>query len=61
MKDAFIPSQTNNTDINLFSYPLEFALQTRALNPRQYRSIRRELAEIIILNPNRLSALKAST
>ncbi|MDC3048040.1 hypothetical protein OA191_01820 [Euryarchaeota archaeon] len=45
--------------MNLFSKPFDLARQTKAARNMQYRSISSELNEIIILNPNRLSALKA--
>tara|TARA_B100001564_G_C20543201_1_gene625319 strand:- start:788 stop:988 length:201 start_codon:yes stop_codon:yes gene_type:complete len=61
MKEAFMPSHTSSTDMNLFSKPFDLARQTRAAKPMQYSSITIELKEIIILKPNRLSALKAPT
>jgi hypothetical protein len=35
MNDAFIPSHTNNTDINLFSNPFDLARQIKAANTTQ--------------------------
>ncbi|MAV03588.1 MAG: hypothetical protein CBE39_02800 [Euryarchaeota archaeon TMED279] len=59
MNDAFMPSHTKRTDMNLFSNPFDLARHTRAAKPMQYSSITIELKEIIIRKPKRLSALKA--
>lgn len=59
-KDAFMPSQNNKIDINLFSNPLVLARQISALKPTHHNRIRTDIHATIMRNPKRLCALNAS-